>query len=412
LAPSTSLVQQPQPLQQQQQPQQQPQQQQQQQPQQQQPQPQPQQQPLPTASRRLGDAHGSRSDSDSNANSFASVPFERAYVINLEAARERWERVVEEFHRIGVKPARVEAVNGPELSRPQRAALCTRACAARCTPGMIGCGASHLKTWQRMLAEHVRVALVCEDDVEFVDNFWDTLFAYAAEFPPGWDVIYLSCVGCSPRGGSMILGLGGYTHASRDVSEHVWVPPAALTTACYLVSAAGARKLLAHLSGRLHTHVDVMMNDLAGRGMIAAYAVRPLLASQRMEASEEGGAGSRASSILTSRTPRGPTMLLDNFLFADNMTWGYVATAPFAKLGPFTLNAWAPLFLASGAVCGLLKTGIWGPVALCVLLLCMDVLPLLQGDGETGVTVAVSCALAALGWVCGLAVAALAGTTL
>jgi GR25 family glycosyltransferase involved in LPS biosynthesis len=330
------------------------------------------------------------------------IPFERAYVINLKSATQRWERVMREFRRIGIKPTRVEAVVGAELSSNERAAICTPACAARCTPGMIGCGASHVfRVWKRMLAENVSAALVCEDDVVFVRGFFDKLIAYATEFPPDWDVIYLSCVGCSLNSSSKaLMNLLCYTHASENVSEHIWIPPAALTTACYLVSAAGARKLLAHLEGRLHTHIDVMMNTMLGQREINAFAVRPLLASQSLLNEHD------TSSIVTSRTPRGPTMLLNQLPFDNDVTWGYAFTAPLAKVGSFTFTGWAPVFFGSGAVCGVLRTSIWGPLVLCLILLCLDILPLLQGDADTGVTVAMSCCIALIGWVGGLCVAA------
>jgi len=327
------------------------------------------------------------------------LPFERAFVINMSSATDRWLNVAREFQRIGVKPTRIEAVVGNELTQDERQSLCTPACAARCTPGMIGCGASHLLVWKRMLAENVGVSLVCEDDVVFVRGFYEKLVAFSKELPRDWDILYLSCVGCALKGSSkLILNLGGYTHASRDISKHIWIPPAALTTACYLVSASGARKLLAHLDGRLHTHIDVMMNALAGQKQINAYAIRPLLASQRLSALDND---STASSIVTTKTPRGPTMLLNKFEFDEGLTWGYAAAAPFAKIGQFTFNLWATVFAAGGALCGILRSSIWAPLILCLLLLCLDVIPLLQGDTDTGVAIVVSCCLAIFGWLAG-----------
>jgi len=37
--------------------------------------------------------------------------------------------------------------------------------------GIIGCALSHYKLWQQLIKKNVDIALICEDDIEFVDNF-------------------------------------------------------------------------------------------------------------------------------------------------------------------------------------------------------------------------------------------------
>ena len=324
-----------------------------------------------------------------------------AYVINLDDATERWRTVVAQFDRIGVKPRRIDAVRGKALSAEQRAACCTSRCARFCTPATIGCAASHVKTWKQARDDVVSAAMIAEDDPRFVDNFRALLTQYAREFPPDWDVIYLACFGCREDENVMtrtMLSLIGATHESRDVSEHVWVPSTALTTSCYLVSAAGVRKLLAAVEGRIDDHIDKTMNRLMGSGAINAYAVRPLLATQEVSLA--------ATSISTTKTPRGPSMLLDRVHFAQDVTWGYAVGAPFGRVGDYTVNAWTPIFFLAGLGLGLCRAQVALALAFCVLLLLLDLLPALGGDKDTVVAVCVNTALTLLGWLTGLGVRA------
>lgn len=336
-----------------------------------------------------------------HANTHMEGVFQRAYVINMADATARWAAVTSEFAAIGVPPTRIDAVRGRDLSERERAAMCTPGCASFCTPATIGCAASHVKLWRRVVADGVAVALAAEDDVQFVENFGALLRAYAAEFPPGWDVIYLGCVGCTgdePVVARAALSLIGAAHESRDVSPHIWVPPTALTTHCYLVSAAGARKLLAAVEGRISTHIDQVMNRLMGERAIAAYAVRPLLTHQDISLA--------ATSISTAKTPRGPSILLDKVRVLPEVTWGYLMSSPLCRVGRYTVNGWTPLFFAGGALMGACGASVAWALGFCVLLLLFDLLPLLKGDADTAVAVFTDTALAIAGWLTGLAVRA------
>lgn len=323
--------------------------------------------------------------------------FERAFVINMAGATERWAAVQTEFDRIGVAPVRIDAVRGKDMSKAEREAACTPLCAAFCTPATIGCGCSHVKLWRRVVEDDLGAALACEDDPTFVDGFRELLTQYAAEFPPDFDVIYLGCFGCTGHENALttaVMSVIGARHTSRDVSEHVWVPPLALTTHCYIVSAQGARKLLDAVEGRLATHIDKMMNRLIGDGKLNAYAVRPLLAHQEISLS--------ATSIASAKTPRGPSILLDKAYFDTDVTWGYAFGSPFGRVGTYTVNLWTPTFLLGGAVVGALGARVAWALGFAVLLLLADLLPMAQGDRDTVVAVLVNVALALLGWLLGM----------
>ena len=51
--------------------------------------------------------------------------------------------------------------------------------------GEVGCYASHLSVWRRMLLEDDCCALICEDDVRLVPNFRELIDLNIAKAPPG-----------------------------------------------------------------------------------------------------------------------------------------------------------------------------------------------------------------------------------
>lgn len=327
--------------------------------------------------------------------------FERAYVINMKGADERWATIQREFAAIGVAPTRIDAVRGSNMTKAERQAAATPTCAALCTPATIGCASSHIKLWKQMLADGVSVALATEDDTSFVPDFRRLAQEYAREFPSDFDIVYFGCFGCQERENAVMraaMRVIGAKHESRDVSQHVWVPPTALTTHCYLLSAKGARKLLAAIEGRISDHVDKVINKLVGEGVLTAYAVRPLLAHQDVSLA--------ATSISTAKTPRGPSILLDKVRISPEVTWGYAFCAPFGRLGRYTFNLWTPTFFVGGALLGAMSASVAWAVALCVILLMFDLLPMVEGDRDTLIAVIVNTCLAVLGWATGMGIRA------
>lgn len=329
--------------------------------------------------------------------------FERAYVINLASATERWDAVSRQFAAIGVAPTRIDAVNGRAMSAAHRRAVATPWCAATCAPAVIACGASHVAAWRAVVADGVGAALIAEDDVRFDADFRRGVAAMAAELPPHWDFVFLGCIGCDPSPSPLAVAthaVAGPRRPPRHLSERLWLPPLTLALHGYLVSAAGAAKLLAALGGgQLDGHVDRAVNRIITDGGLAAYAARPQLAFQT---------GSLAvSSIADAKTPRWPNALLDRVRIDDTITAGYALNVPLAALplnraaAFYPVNAWTAMFAAAGAALGAAGAPAVVGLAVLALLLALDLLPLLRGDGATAVACAASTVLMAAGWMAG-----------
>ena len=118
----------------------------------------------------------------------------KSYVINLDRDKDRLAKVEQEFAAAGMAFERVPAINGADL--PDRIAPyfldADGNYAPHLTAGEIGCYASHLSVWHRVLLEEDRCALICEDDVRLVPQFREVIDLIIAKAPPGWDLIRLS----------------------------------------------------------------------------------------------------------------------------------------------------------------------------------------------------------------------------
>ena len=97
-----------------------------------------------------------------------------AYVINLDSAVERWQRVSSQLDRLGLERRRFPAVNGATLSPADLDRHvdweATRRWKFNITPPEIGCYLSHLFLADRIAREELRGAFVFEDDFMASDD--------------------------------------------------------------------------------------------------------------------------------------------------------------------------------------------------------------------------------------------------
>lgn len=328
--------------------------------------------------------------------------FDRTYVINLDGATERWEAVQRHCARAGIAPTRIPAVRGRALTPEERRAEATASCTAFCAPTTLGVAVSHTHAWKRLLEDGAAAALILEDDAEFVDDFRERLLRdVVPEIPADTDVLYLGCVGCSdetPAAFSAAFRLVGMAREGAVVSPHIRRPPTAICMHAYVVTAAGARKLLAAIEGRIDDHIDKMLNAMMLRGELTCYSVEPLLAFQEIS--------NAATSNAVAKTPRGPNRVADACSLDRGVTLGYVLNVSIAQVGDYTVNMWSAIMLATGLGLGALGAGALLGLVVCLLIFALDLVPLFQGDRATVVSVLVSALLIAAGWALGAALRA------
>ena len=136
-------------------------------------------------------------------------------------------------------PEKFNAVDWRTLNDEQRARLYSLELNAKTyfkplTAGECGCYASHVGIWQTLIESGEPWALVLEDDTEPMPLF-DEVIAALIQWPADWDMIKL--VGRDSERVSQRISL----LAGHDIVRYSRAPS---LTGAYLVSAAGARKLL------------------------------------------------------------------------------------------------------------------------------------------------------------------------
>ena len=121
----------------------------------------------------------------------------RTWVINLDRAPERLQRITAQLQRLGLPWTRRPAVDARALSPAQHAALDEPAYRRKhgMTPvlGELGCYLSHVEVMREFLASDARFALVLEDDVLLRDSLPAVLRGLIAS-PDRWDMVKLSAV--------------------------------------------------------------------------------------------------------------------------------------------------------------------------------------------------------------------------
>lgn len=169
-------------------------------------------------------------------------------VINLARESGRWAAVRRQFEAAGLDPQRHEAVAGDTLPAEQVARLYSTALNERAyhrplRPGEVGCYASHLAVWQRLLDGPDACAAVFEDDVTIDPRLGRVLevIARLARAPElHWDMVKL--IGRLHEQPAARAPLAG----AAEPFELVAYRRVPSLTGGYVVTRRGAQKLLAH----------------------------------------------------------------------------------------------------------------------------------------------------------------------
>jgi len=165
----------------------------------------------------------------------------KVFVINLATATERLAYMADQLGAF----ERVEAVRGTAV--PERFAANFRQ-PTPLLPGEIGCYASHLLAAEAVLARGLPYAVILEDDVEIAADFMETVDAALGNVPRNWDILSLS--GAKQHPHCTLSRLGNESYLVR----YLHFPK---TTAAYVISPSGCRKLLAERRRKRPVDVDI-----------------------------------------------------------------------------------------------------------------------------------------------------------
>lgn len=165
----------------------------------------------------------------------SSVP---VYVINLERSQDRWEQIKISAEKFAIDLHRIDAVEGKHLSSEDLSdfdeAGFRRWHGKIAMPAEIGCYFSHIRALEVIANSAEPYAVIVEDDVLFTPEFKP--FLEKAMILRGWDAIKLV--------NHRVAAFRSFHKIDDQFSIGRCVHGPSGSSAAYIVSAAGAAKLL------------------------------------------------------------------------------------------------------------------------------------------------------------------------
>lgn len=213
------------------------------------------------------------------------------YVINLARRPDRRAFMQQQADRLGLAFDYIDAVDA-QSEAPEFAEIEVRTGPhGRISRGDLACTLSHRKFWRRLLETGEPYAVVLEDDAILADDSGQ-FFATTDWIPPAAEVVKLERYG---RLRPMFMDRNMRPAHTRRVGRFYGK---CAGTAGYVVSAAGARRLLAATTS-VDDPIDQMMFN-PGRsalfGQLAPYVLEPAIVEQEQVAVPSDIRGKRQSS--------------------------------------------------------------------------------------------------------------------
>ncbi|XP_007102452.2 inactive glycosyltransferase 25 family member 3 isoform X3 [Physeter macrocephalus] len=221
----------------------------------------------------------------------SKMGFDEVFVISLARRPDRRERMLSSLWEMEISGRLVDAVDGRVLNSSVMKSLGVDLLPGyqdpysgrTLTKGEVGCFLSHYSIWEEVVARGLAQVVVFEDDVRFESNFKMRLERLMEEVEAEklpWDLIYLGRKQVNPEEEAAVEGL-----------PHLVVAGYSYWTLAYVLSLAGARKLLASQPLRRMLPVDeflpIMFDQHPNEQYKAhfwprdlrAFSARPLLAA-------------------------------------------------------------------------------------------------------------------------------------
>ena len=207
------------------------------------------------------------------------------YVINLARSPERRANAVAQLERVALPFEFFEAVDGRLLteeemrlySRTEALRLPNAGVHRELSPCEIGAALSHLRIYEKIVAEGTPHAVVMEDDVE-IDPMLPSVLAKIDEMKEPWDVIWLghwlTYVGSTygHKDGVPISRWGRMPAAPHFQMGRLLAYP--FGTHAYAISNRGARRLLDH-AYPVRMPADNLLSGSSGEFRLSGFAVSP-----------------------------------------------------------------------------------------------------------------------------------------
>jgi glycosyl transferase, family 25 len=239
------------------------------------------------------------------------------FVINLDRSPERHALMAQRCQELGIRFERFRAVDGTDIPDSLRRYFSDASgrIVSPLRPAEIGCYASHLGVWRRIVDEDLPAAVVCEDDADLPGNFEAIVRETISRLPTGWDMVKLSA---KPyHAVRPLLPLGSHP---ASIVRYSRVPGG---TTCYLISRAGALKMLQPLAPRMWAaDQDTLWPWKFGMNIFGVYP-RPVGVGDATSTINPGGRRAGGRSGLRRGWQIAPTRSVKGFFFNMNQLGPY-----------------------------------------------------------------------------------------
>jgi len=116
------------------------------------------------------------------------------------------------------------------------------------SPTMVGCGMSHIKTWENIVENNIEFSLILEDDFNFINDFLNDFNELMRNIPHNFDLLFLN---------SNIF-MNNYLKLS-NVNDYFYEPFLISEKIGYVISLSGAKKSLNNIN-KISYHLDFQIS--------------------------------------------------------------------------------------------------------------------------------------------------------
>ena len=252
------------------------------------------------------------------------------YIISLNEPVELINKIKEN----GLNPVYINGVNGKKLTTKEIADNTCTVFGLFGPKSAIGCAMSHLKTWNAFLETNDDYSVILEDTVEFDENLLSKIKTVIDNKPSDFDIIFLKKTTVN----KFILPI--IPHKKEIIVNDYFIKPSYFFGSFgYIISRAGAEKMVNSITNNISNHIDREMLVMYVKDKLNIFTVREDIINRKSDIS--------TSSNSTSNFP----VVLNKIL--SLIPWGdvkcdYVANFSIIRIFKYNITMINLLFLLLG----------------------------------------------------------------
>jgi glycosyl transferase family 25 len=165
----------------------------------------------------------------------------KIFIINLKRNKSRLINSIIQLNKYKLTNLDfINAIDGYELNDDEYKSYTSFIGYYLACPSMVGCGMSHIKTWEKIIENNIEFSLILEDDFNFSNNFLNDFNEMIRNVPDNFDVLFLN---------------SNYLKLS-NINNYFYEKPLLIYEKIgYVISLNGAKKMLNNIN-KISYHLD------------------------------------------------------------------------------------------------------------------------------------------------------------